>query len=144
MPLGAYAPLPLRLGGSDVLGLTAQQQSRLCADLAAVKRTSALCHIEIQSGTVVTYRGMNGSGAAVADVSPTVSGWIITLEPLWVDPYEYEHPVRIRHVVATHRGVGSNYRVINVTVDSANVVTLRKGTHTNSTVTTENIGVWIW
>lgn len=69
---GAFAPLPLRLGGSSEEGWTASQQSRVSADLVAAFRAAPLAILTInQAGTISSYHGQNGVGLANA---PTVTG----------------------------------------------------------------------
>lgn len=62
--LGAFAPLPLRLGGSATEGLTAQQHARIAADVAALVRASAIAVINYtKSGATITtnfYAGPDG------------------------------------------------------------------------------------
>lgn len=73
MALGAFAPLPLRLGGSDIEGLTSQQHARICADWMALRRVQPLAQWTYdKSGASITihnYRGQNGTGAAFAPIA---------------------------------------------------------------------------
>lgn len=105
MALGAFAPMPLRLGGNALEGLTAAQHARLVADLAAAKRVAPLCvltwvHNSFAANIVVDYLGMNGAGAAFA---PTLSNGasddvtFITL-PTWTDPYGISSKPRVTMV----------------------------------------------
>ncbi len=68
---GAFAPMPLRLGGDSQEGWTAQQQSRVAADVVAVFRASSLAVLTITSaGTISSYHGQNGAGLGNA---PTIT-----------------------------------------------------------------------
>lgn len=107
MPTGAFAPLPLRLGGSAEEGWTPEQHARLVADVVALKRRAPLARwTYTQSGTgstdysVVHYLGQNGAGSAYAPTSITVNGtgditWQFSAA-YFTDEYGYQHPIRIR------------------------------------------------
>lgn len=64
MPFGAWSPLPLRLGADPQQGWSSQAQSRLAADLPAVKRTVPLAHLtyDTQLFQVVSYTAQHGTG----------------------------------------------------------------------------------
>lgn len=104
MPLGAFAPLPVRLGGSDEEGWTARAHARMCADLVAAKRGAALCVFSYtkSGGTVVIsdYYGMNGAGSTYAPDTVTVLGTgAVTFEwstRLFEDPYEILRPINAK------------------------------------------------
>jgi hypothetical protein len=110
MPLGAFAPLPLRLGGSPEEGWPAANHARFCADLCAVKRVQPLASWDYNqsSSSVVTisnYRGQAGTGLTLA---PTATGGGSTGYAIfqWADPYfeddfEQQWPFKIRAVIAT-------------------------------------------
>lgn len=110
MPLGGYAPLPLRLGGNELTGLTAEQWKRVGGSMTCSKRTtaSAFFHI-LKSGSTVTitnYYGANGNGANNAPVATVNGTGDVTLAftpPVWVDPWDQTHQIWIRAAM-----VGSN------------------------------------
>lgn len=89
MPLGGFAPLPIRLGGSATEGVTAGQHAQVAATLTALKRVLPFAVLKYtKSGadvTVDSYRGRNGIGAAFAP-TPTVLG---TGDVLWTWPQFY-------------------------------------------------------
>ncbi len=104
MPFGVFAPLPLRLGGSDTSGITATQHARLCADLVAIKRAAPLCWLTytLSAGvvTIHAYHGQNGSGTVYAPDSVTVLG-TGQVQFKWTarsfeDSYEVSYPLAIR------------------------------------------------
>lgn len=73
MAFGAFAPLPLRLGGTAETGWTAAQFSRFAADLLAARsarRFAVLTYTQGATPTVLMYRGVNGVGTAHA---PTIT-----------------------------------------------------------------------
>ena len=108
--LGGLAPLPIRLGGGALDGLTAEQHARLAADLAGAVRS---CPFAVFTYTKVgpdvtfdSYNGMNGVGLEHVP-TPTVTGagevtfeWPMSLE----DPYGRGEPVHLRHGKVTCHG----------------------------------------
>ncbi len=111
MPLGAFAPLPLRLGGSDTEGWSVTKHARMCADLVALKRSSPLCVFTYtKSGATITiqsYLGQNGAGLAYAPDSVSVVGVQTTFK--WTlrsfsDPYDISYPINVKHGVACGQG----------------------------------------
>ncbi len=109
MPLGAFAPLPLRLGGSDTEGWSVTKHARMCADLVALKRSAPLCVFTFtKSGATVTihsYFGQNGAGLSYAPDTVAVIGtgntkfsWSLRS---FSDPYDVTYPIYIKHGVAS-------------------------------------------
>jgi hypothetical protein len=103
---GGFCPLPLRLGGDALTGMTAEQHARACADMVAVKRTARFCVFNwAVSGGVVTvtgYRGMNGVGAAHAPTVLSHAANVVTIR--WAtmrfsDSYQVAAPFLPRHAV---------------------------------------------
>ena len=111
MPFGAFAPLPIRLGGSAEEGLTPEQHARLCADLLAAKFVAPLATWTFtKSGATVTvesYVGQNGAGLAHAPVASAgatgFSGFGWTSQS-FTDPYGVLYPIRVRQVIVTPHG----------------------------------------
>lgn len=66
MALGAFAPLPLRLGGTPEEGMTPAQYTRAANDLTAVRRVAPFARMVIDpnsgSPQILSYRGQNGVG----------------------------------------------------------------------------------
>ncbi len=103
MSFGAFAPLPLRLGGTKLNGLNAREHARLCADMVALVRASKLASVTVQqtgvgTGSVLSYNGQNGIGLSHApapafDATGTIR---LTFPYRWVDKYENSYPLHIR------------------------------------------------
>lgn len=114
MALGAFAPLPLRLGGSDVEGWPSRMHARLAADLVALKRAAPLAIFTYTKvgavHTVLGYLGQNGAGLAYAPDSFTDGGsGVSTIQ--WTarafkDPYDVAYPINVRAAHATPTGGG--------------------------------------
>jgi len=93
---GAFAPMPIRLGGSDATeNWTAEQQSRVAADVVALFRASSLAVLTLTStGSISSYHGQNGVGLGNAP-SVVVNGagdftlnWAASYQgPLWVKTF---------------------------------------------------------
>lgn len=129
MAFGAFAPLPLRLGGADKEGLVAQQHARLCADLQAVKRVIPIVVMTYnKNGATITieeYHAAEGNG--VLHVPPSVVnvgtgqvtfGW----NKNFTDAYNIVHPIVFRHAIATvHESVAL---IANVNIATASSVTV--------------------
>lgn len=118
MAFGAFAPLPLRLGGDSFQGWSPQAHARLCADLVALKRVQPLATwaYTISAGPTITvhaYRGMNGFGSVFAPTSVyNATGDVtFTLSRTFEDPYEIEYPVGIRHAVSLTDGTSGRFSV---------------------------------
>jgi hypothetical protein len=108
MAFGAFAPLPLRLGGDATTGLTPEQHARICADLVALKRVQPLAtwlytQTASNAASISYYLGQNGSGLAYAPTAtPNASGDVsFTWSPgVFEDPYGQQWPIRIRAALA--------------------------------------------
>jgi len=120
MPFGAFAPMPIRLGGSAEEGWSPETHARLCADQAAVNRTAPLCLLTYtKSGATVTidaFHGMHGVGSAYAPNSRVVNGtgdvtftWTARQ---WLDPYEIDYPLAVRQ--AQGSGHGATAMIVTV------------------------------
>lgn len=107
---GGFCPLPLRLGGSDTEGWTAEQHARAAADLVAAVNSVPFAVITFtksgSSYTLHAYSGVNGMGAAHAPVLTSGGTGITTIQFPSTHEDEYEHvdPVSIRHVKVTGSG----------------------------------------
>lgn len=130
MPFGGLAPLPLRLGGSELDGWSPEAHARLCADLVALRCTAALARwTYTKSGATVTihdYVGQNGAGTAYAPDSVTVNG-TGSVTFAWTarafeDSYEIEHPIRIRKARATPHGTTASHCTVDVVPNGVTVV----------------------
>ncbi len=113
MPLGAFAPLPLRLGGSATEGISAAQHARLSADLVALKRVQPLAKWHFSqiatppyTVTITQYRGQNGAGLAYAPTVTDVNGGVDFQWPsqYFEDEYGVQWPFRIRMCEVTPHG----------------------------------------
>ena len=148
MPFGGYAPLPLRLGGTATNGLTAQQHSRMCADLVAVKRTAPLAALTFYDETVFDYYAMNGVGFEIETV-PTVDHisnfYVITFSGLWEDELEVAKPINIKHAVFTGMPAGGiTPRIYTVVIGVPNVVTVRSFNSAGSAQSIEFATLTVW
>lgn len=131
MPFGAFAPLPLRLGGSDEEGWSPEQHARFCADLVAVKRVSPLARLFVNQDatnpyavSVVYYFGQNGSGLAYAPTVTNGGAGIVSLAfpSYWTDEYEVQQAFQIRQALATPQSSSAATSVVSI---SSNTVTVR-------------------
>lgn len=148
MALGAFAPFPLRLGGSAEEGLTAAQQSRLAADLAAAVRTmpfAVLLAIVNPSPQISVYRGQNGSGLSYA---PTItldgSSFItLTFASSFTDPYGIVRSVSLSRAMVAPLEITSTAQMGQEVSVSNNVVKVRIGTSVGVAGTQRaTIAVW--
>jgi hypothetical protein len=110
---GGFCPLPARLGGDALSGLTAEQHARLAADTVAKKRTAPFCVFSWSLASaggnpvVTDYFGMNGAGATYApNLNSSVSS---TVRLRWKtagfsDPYGIACGWLPRHAVVTASG----------------------------------------
>jgi len=126
MPLGGFAPLPLRLGGSAEQGWTAQQHARACADLVALLKTAPFALLDLQTGasTLHGYVGQHGIGIEAGPVITSGTGFArATWDDGYVDPFGQYQATRIKGAYASTAFYSSNFCV--ETVDSAKQVTVR-------------------
>lgn len=116
---GAFWPLPLRLGP----GWMPEQHARLCADLAAVRRTLPHAQLTVNqdagspfAASVTTYLGQNGAGLGYAPtVAVTGEGDVtLTWPSYWTDDYEIQHPVKIRQAIAMSSATGVRFPVVTL------------------------------
>jgi hypothetical protein len=114
MPLGLFAPMPLRLGGSAEEGWTAAQHARACADLVALKKSAFLAiWTYTKSGGIVTihdYYGLNGAGSAYAPDQVFYTPSFVTFgwsNRLFEDPYQVTHPINAKSGKACGHGSAS-------------------------------------
>jgi hypothetical protein len=130
MPLGGFAPLPLRLGDD----FTPEQHARLCADVAALKRTAPLCVFTyLQDGASITienYLGRDGEGVTdpdgVARIGTTVVGVgvaVFELSGALKDATGETHPVNLSTARATIHGALGGRTVVGVAQNRLLVVT---------------------
>jgi hypothetical protein len=125
---GAYAPLPIRLGGNELQGWTAAQFKRATSDLAAFRRTSesAVFEIDTSDGTIANYFGENGNGTS-GEPTPTDNGTgDITLDwdpPIWEDDFDVVHQINI--VMADGDGAGTSLVECTVEVVSPSSIRVR-------------------
>ncbi len=107
MAFGAFAPLPLRLGGSPEEGWAPEQHARMCADVQALKRRAPLARwTYVQTGTgssdytFAYYLGQNGNGLLYVPTSVTVNGTgdisFAYASQYFEDDYGTQYPIRIR------------------------------------------------
>ena len=109
---GGFAPLPLRLGGTDpTLRWTPEQHARVAADIAAAKRAAPLAAWSFtNNGSVVAvqnYLGQNGVGAPYAPDGAvrTATGTIeFTWSKPWLDEYDISEPLAVRAVFGGGNG----------------------------------------
>lgn len=121
MALGAFSPLPIRLGGKVDTGWTPEQHARLCADLVAAKQSSPLCWLTLTVGastaTVDAYRGQNGDGLTFAPTIVRLGTGSVTLTftgNIFIDAYGISEPISIIG------GAGNTWATGSVSVQSAN------------------------
>ena len=122
MPFGAFAPLPLRLGGSAVEGWPPEQHARFCADLVAVKRVAPLARLTVTqsaptTATITAYRGQNGSGLAYAPtiVAAADGDTTITFPAYWTDEFEVQHPLKVRVCVPSATSTAAKFITYTLT-----------------------------
>ena len=129
MPTGALAPFPLRLGGTEKNGITAEQHARLAAMYVALKRTA---HFAVWtytlSGGVVTlhgYTGQNGFGSAHAPTAEVLgTGAVKWSFPRSVaDPYGASAPIAIRAAKGTAHGSSAISCAVDVFANGTTVRT---------------------
>lgn len=130
MGLGGHAPLPIRLGGTALNGLTAEQHARLCADMVAFVRSAKLAKATVEqtgavTGNVLAYNGQNGIGLAHAPV-PTFDAtgdFILTFPNRWEDDYGNSYAVKIRRCRVSCGDSAARY--VTWTLNAPNVVRIR-------------------
>lgn len=139
MAFGAFAPMPIRLGGTKQDGWSPAQHARVAADLCALYNSQSFAVLTYtKSGgtvTVTAYNGRNGVGITFAP-TPTVNGtgdvtW--TWPATWTDSTGTTHTIAIVHADAEVGAIDAVHmcgtydvggRVAKVIADSDNPVTL--------------------
>lgn len=129
--LGGFCPLPIRLGGDALSGLTAEQHARIAADLVAVKRAAPFCVFSWSSATlasipiVSSYRGMNGVGSDYAPNNRSINGsGTVTFRwtnPAFADDYQIAYGFLPRHAVATANSTSFARAVCELLSDGVNI-----------------------
>lgn len=118
MAFGAFAPMPIRLGGATDEGWSPEQHARVAADLVAAKRAAPLAVWTFtKSGSTITvhsYTGQNGAGLAYAPTGSAggtgVSAWG-WLDARFDDPYGVTQPFSFRHARITCHGTAETNAV---------------------------------
>lgn len=107
MAFGAFAPMPLRLGGTVQEGWSPEQHARMAADVAAEYSTGSFAILSYTKAgatvTVTAYNGRNGVGITFAP-TPTVNGaGNVTWDwpPTWTDDLGTIHTLAFSHADAT-------------------------------------------
>lgn len=97
MPFGAYAPLPIRLGGTAEEGWTAAQHARLCADLIAAKRVLPYATLSADGTTITAFASMPGMSTALHPVITSAGSnvWAVDFDDGPEDEYEITGPLQI-------------------------------------------------
>lgn len=132
MAFGAFAPLPLRLGGSAEEGWAARFHARMAADLVAAKRIAPLAVFTYtKTGSIITilsYLGQNGAGLAFAPDTvgavgsgATVFSWSTRS---FSDPYGIAYPVNVKSGKATVHGAASARGVVTVFANGVTVTSV--------------------
>lgn len=110
---GAFCPLPWRLGGDALTGMTAAQHARFCADMVAVKRMAKLAEFSwgavgsASTPAVITnYRGMNGVGLGFAPTAGAAGGGLTFTwgSGRFTDDYQVSAPICPRGATVTASG----------------------------------------
>lgn len=125
MPLGGFAPLPIRLGGSATDGWSPEAHARACADLVAVKRTVPLVKITYTTSnpsapTIHDLHSVHGVGSAFLPDLITVHG-VGDVEFGWTarrftDDYEISFPFTFRHGKASFHGSTAAFGTVTCSV----------------------------
>ncbi len=151
---GAFCPLPLRLtAGSADGGWSAEQHSRLAADVSAAWRTAPLALMTVEVGassvSLVSYNGRNGVGAAYAPTltytsatQPCKAVWA----PTYVNALDEEETWVVRHADAELQWTGSGARGATVRQEPAAIngvdVVVTSGIPTPYRLVIEVYGEW--
>ena len=131
MPLGAFAPIPLRLGGTAEDGWSAAAHARVAADLVALKKSNPLAVFTFtKSGASVTihdYYGMNGAGSLYQpdDISLFGDGAVgfAWANRAFEDPYQVSHPLYAKHGKVCAHGTVSMRGAVTVVAHGIEVRT---------------------
>lgn len=111
MPFGGLCPLPLRLGGTETEGWSAEQFARFSADLLALRRTNPIAVITFTMDSasppvIHSYYGWNGAGVgeAPAVTGPLVGRADITFPASYTDSQGNERAISLFGARATAHG----------------------------------------
>lgn len=110
MPFGGYCPLPHRLIGDELEGVSAAQWQRLASDLAASERVLKIAVMTYDCAAtpaVIGYSGVNGTGVGSAPTIAYVSPGIVDIT--WSRVYENIHGESQEIGIATARHQGHTY-----------------------------------
>lgn len=110
MAFGAFAPMPLRLGGATDEGWSPEQHARTAADLLAAKFVAPFAWMTFtKSGATVTihdYYGQNGAGLASAPTATVIGTGVTAFD--WtsgfVDAYGVPYALKVRKARVTPHG----------------------------------------
>jgi hypothetical protein len=130
VPLGGFAPLPLRLGDD----FTPEQHARLCADVAAMKRTAPLCVLSfVKAGASVTisnYIGRDGEGETAPDGSARITATVLGVGDVLLelagtldDATGETQPVNLVHARATLAQSGGGKTLTGCAENAVRVLT---------------------
>lgn len=128
MPFGAFAPLPLRLGGSAEEGWAPEQHARLCTDLVSIRRVLPLARVLVtHAGTaaVTQYWGQNGAGLLYAPfiVTNGTGDVSLTFPAYWEDDYGSQYPIKLRQAIVMSSDTAARFPVYQITGQTIRVRT---------------------
>jgi len=146
---GAFAPLPLRLGGSTDEGLTAAQYLRACADLEAARRVVPFAAMLIDQNSnspeILWYTGQHGVGF---DEWPSIAWNASTsrTEITWLANYDDELGRRTRLKLLSAKGTlsGSTGRVLVDAITVSHRVSCAPADRAGSGISTAVFGLVVW
>jgi hypothetical protein len=124
VPLGGFAPLPLRLGGSPEEGVTAEQWNRLSLDVAAAADSTPLLVATVAGTVVLSALGRGGCATAqLTAVATSAIARTITLPLAYLDSESGLYRAQVvSYAVAHECGVGP--AIATVTGNVVEVVTM--------------------
>lgn len=127
MPFGGFCPLPLRLGGDPLVGVSAEQWARLSADLTAQVRTApfAVMTYDPVGPTVISYQAQHGIGIvrAPSGVLAGASAVTWTWNLNYTNDYDEITPTRINYAMATAHGATAAFARVQISNTSEMKVT---------------------
>ena len=134
MPLTGLNTLPLPLGGTAENGWTAEQQSRVANDLAALRRTSPFAVLSGDTGStpeISAYYGWNGVGSSFAPtITHIVNGHIrLTWPTSYEDNYGVQHAINIVGAVGAARQSSARKVSTDITAHPCNEIDIHTTTH---------------
>jgi len=146
---GAFAPMPLRLGGSSTEGWSPEQHARVSADLIAAKLSVPFAVWTFtKSGATITihdYHGQNGAGSAFAPVG--VSGGTGIAGFGWAsnafdDAYGVSYPFKPRHARITPHGTSEIFATYQLNYLSLSIVILMFDSADAATDCKATVRIW--